>query len=91
MPNETVSFKEQYERLTKWQDRATLIGLYHTAKCMQIPGWRVLDTAAYFEVSIGLVSEDIRLGKELDSNPKLAKVETREKAVGMIERKLRGM
>lgn len=82
-----LTFKEKYGEVgLRWQEKATLISLYHTAMCMKFKEWTMTDTAQHFEVSIGLVSENIRLAKSFDSSPKLAKCETREAALKMLVR-----
>jgi len=88
--SEVVTFKQKYKEITTWQEKAVLISLYHTAMCMKYKAWTLQDTAAHFEVSIGLVSENIRIAKHIDSTedgPKLMKCETREKALKYLEKR----
>lgn len=85
-----VTFKQKYTTLTTWQEKAVLISLYHTAMLLKYPTWTLMDTATHFCISIGLVSENIRLGKAIDTKeygPKLMKCETRERALKIIERR----
>lgn len=83
-----ITFKDKYSELKTWPEKATLISLYHTAMCMKFKEWTLADTAEHFSVSIGLVSENIRLAKLIDSElgTKLIKCETREKALKLLER-----
>lgn len=90
MEDRSVSFKEKYsEPDLTWQEKAVLISLYHTAMCMRYKTWTLNDTALHFEVSIGLVSENIRLAKAIDGilGDKLQTCETREKALKLIDRR----
>jgi hypothetical protein len=86
-----LTFKEKYnEPNLTWQEKAVLISLYHTVMLMKYPTWTLMDTAVHFDVSIGLVSENIRLGRFIDTKdygPKLMKCETREKGLKIIERR----
>ena len=84
---ERVTFKEKYESIDTWQDKAVLISLYHTAMCLKYKTWTLTDTAQHFGVSIGLVSENIRLAKAIDgpNGIRIMKCETREKALKLIK------
>lgn len=75
--------------INTWQEKAVLISLYHTAMNLKYPSWNLSDTAQHFGVSIGLVSENIRLAKAIDSpklGTKLMKTETRERALKILNR-----
>lgn len=89
--SETLTFKDKYsDKNLTWQDKCVLISLYHTIMHTKYPTWTLGDTAQHFEVSIGLVSENIRLAKHIDNpldNKKLMKLETREAGLKYIERR----
>ncbi len=84
------TFKDKYVTLTSWQEKAVLIALYHQAMCLKFTNWTLMDTSQHFSISIGLVSENIRLARFIDSKEfgsKLMKCETRERALKLIERR----
>lgn len=82
----SVTFKEKYAEVRRWQEKAVLISLYHTAMGLRYPSWTLSDTAQHFGVSIGLVSENIKLAKAIDvPNSKLMQIETREKALRYLD------
>lgn len=90
MSDKVLTFKDKYGQISMWQEKAVLISLYHTAMCMKFKNWNMQDTATHFGVSIGLVSENIRLAKYIDSKEdgsKLMKIETREAGLKYIERR----
>jgi len=60
--------------------------IYHLAMTQKIRSWTLTKTAEHFQVSIGLVSENLRLAHALHNNPKLIEIETRDNAL----RKLNG-
>lgn len=86
--DESVTFKEKYILSDTWQEKALTIYLYHTIMCIKYTNWTIKDTASHFEVSSGLVSENIRLAKEISSgNTKVIRCKTREDGLKLIERR----
>jgi hypothetical protein len=88
MTPKVLTFKEKYnEPNLTWQQKAILIALYHTVMHERYSTWTLRDTAIHFEVSIGLVSENIKLAKYIDNlkyGKKLMKLDTREKGLKYI-------
>ena len=88
MNQENLTFKDKYNQCKTWQDRAICIALYHTIMLTKYPTWTITDTSKHFEVSIGLVSENIRLASEIDNgNKKVSECKYREDALKLIERR----
>lgn len=86
MTTDNIAFKD----CKTWQDKAMLISLFHTSKCIQHPNsWNMAKTAKHFNISIGMVSENIRLAKEFDgpNGDNIVACKTREDALKMIERR----
>lgn len=61
-----MTFIERYDGEDTWYGKAIVMGIYHTVMTQKDKTWSLRDTAEYFECSIGLVSENIRLAKALD-------------------------
>lgn len=83
-------FKKQYNSADTWQQKVIIISLFHSTMCIQKPKeWSMKLTASHFHVSIGLVSENIRLAKELNGEKceELMKSPTREDGLKLIERR----
>jgi len=88
---EKTTFKDKYnDPSVSWQNKAMLISLYHSIMKYQYPTWTQLDTAQHFEVSVGLVSENIRLSREMDDGKNARKIKnskTREEGLRYIDRR----
>lgn len=79
-----LSFFEKYVKETTWHGKATVMSLYHMAQTIRFTHWTLGDTADYFGCSNGLVSENLKLARALDTNPRLASIETRQEALKRI-------
>lgn len=79
-----MTFPERYQQETTWHGKATVMSLYHMAMCHREKGWTIKLTAEHFGVSIGLVSENLKLAHALHENEKLSKIETRQEALKKI-------
>lgn len=78
-----MSFKDRYNQCKTWHEKVLVMGLYHLAQQNRCNGWTVKDTALYFDVSNGLVSENLKLHKSIDNDIRLTKY-TREYALRLI-------
>lgn len=80
-----MTFIERYQECKAWHEKVLVMGLYHLAQRRRNSNdWTILDTAHYFNVSTGLVSENLRLHRAIDNNIKLTKF-TREQALRVIK------
>lgn len=61
-----MTFKSAYEKASTWQRRITIISLYHNARKAKDKNWKLTDSANYFGLSIGLISESINLSEHWD-------------------------
>lgn len=59
--------KDRYEDAKTWQDRALIIQFYHLYMTNREDKWSIRETAGYFKISTGLVSEDLKLAKNVDN------------------------
>lgn len=82
-----MTFVEKYRMLTSWQEKAILMNLYHTVAVGRHKDWTIKQTATVFEVSVGLVSENIRLANAIDSGSSIAKCATRQEALQKVDRR----
>lgn len=61
-----MTFKEAFHKSNNWQRKIVLISLYHN-RCLALNSdWNLSDTAKYFEISIALVSENLKLNSHYD-------------------------
>lgn len=71
-----------YVQAKSWQRKCILIAMYHNFHCMKNKLHKLSDTAEYFHVSIGLVSENVRLFKRWNDVKDCA---TRKDALELIK------
>ena len=87
---EEIVPKQRYNECKTWQEKVILISLYYNLKSINNIDWFIKDTASYFDISSGLVSESLRLATEID-NPApgydLMLIKTREEALTLIGRR----
>ena len=81
-----MTFLERYQLAETWQDKCLVMEIYHLAMTTRSKNWTITRTAESFGVSIGLVSENLRLALAIHVNPKMLECETRQDAI----RKLNG-
>lgn len=60
------------------------MGLFHQGASLKDKSWTVKDTASYFEVSIGLASENLRLAQAIQKHEKMMLAANREDALRMM-------
>lgn len=81
----SITFKEQYERERRWAYKVQIIELFHLAHCnLHNKDWTVTKTAEYFDVSIALISENLKLARAIDKNPSLLKCGSRTEALRKV-------
>jgi hypothetical protein len=86
-----MTFLERYDNESTWHGKASIMEIYHLAMChrmkLLIINWTLTDTSKYFGVSVGLVSENLRIAQEINNNPDILKCESRQSALKRINRK----
>jgi len=60
------------------------MGLFHLAMSHKEKSWTIAKTAQYFDVSVGLVSENIRLANAIHLNERILKCQSRQEALKRI-------
>jgi len=58
--------------------------IYHLAQCQRIKKWTLTKTAEYFQVSIGLVSENLRLATAIHVDATLTRITHRQDALKVL-------
>jgi hypothetical protein len=76
-----MTFKDRYDASKVWHEKAIVIELYHLTMHQQNKNWTLIKTAKYFHVSIGLVSENLRLADAIHYDAGILKCETRQDAL----------
>ena len=79
-----MTFQEKYNQETTWHGKATIMEIYHLAMLVRDKNWTLTQTATEFSVSIGLVSENLRLASEIHNNPKILTCKSRQEALNKL-------
>jgi hypothetical protein len=56
-----MTFKDAYAQTEDWKKRVFLISMFHNARKYESRRWKLTDSAEYFDVSIGIISEALTL------------------------------
>lgn len=73
--------KDKYKQCKTWQCKVLTVGIYHAFTVALRRGASVRNTAAYFGVSIGTVSESLLLFKYVKH---MKKIKTRKEALEIV-------
>ena len=76
-----MTFGERYNQETTWHGKAMIMEIYHLAMTQNYKWWTITKTAEAFGVSIGLVSENLRLAHAIHQEPALINIPSRQEAV----------
>jgi hypothetical protein len=61
-----LTYRESYVHEKDWKRRVALIATFHGARLAKDKNWKLTDSAKYFGLSIGLISESLNLSKHWD-------------------------
>jgi hypothetical protein len=81
-----MTFLERYEQETSWQGKAIVMELFHLAMTLRDSNWTMNQTAQSFAVSIGLVSENLKLAGAIHLYPTFINIQTRQEALKRLSR-----
>ena len=79
-----MTFLERYQQEDTWHGRAMIMEIYHLAMRARSARWTISKTANHFNVSIGLVSENLRLAHAIHDDPSIVKITTRQLALKKV-------
>ena len=79
-----MTFLERYQQEDTWHGRAMIMEIYHLAMRARSTRWTISKTAAHFNCSIGLVSENLRLAHAIHAEPDIVKITTRQLALKKV-------
>lgn len=75
-----MTFLEKYKKVQRWHEKAIIMEIFHLT--MKGKGkWTLTQTAEYFGVSIGLVSENLKLAGAIHHNHQILLINSREEAL----------
>lgn len=76
---------ESYNFADTWQKKVQVMEIYHLAMCHVNKNWTIVKTSKYFQCSIGLTSENLRIAEVSHKEPNILLCNTRQEAVGRLE------
>ena len=79
-----MTLREKYYRVNSWSDKVTVMELHHLRMKHQNPKYTISQTALYFGVSLGLVSENLRLASLMHTTPEILHCANRQEALKYI-------
>lgn len=80
-----TSFKERYDKEKIWHKKVLVMEIFHLTMCEKSKGhWPIRNTAKYFDVSIGLVSENLKLADAINHRVDLETL-SRKQALAKIK------
>jgi hypothetical protein len=77
---------QQYRSDDRWYGKVLVMSIFHTTMSFKDRTWTLTRTAQYFEVSVALVSENLKLANELDKNRDFINCKSRQEALNRLRR-----
>lgn len=81
-----MTFLERYTQEHTWHGKAMIMEIYHLAMLSRSRNWTITQTAEHFGVSIGLVSENLRLAHAIHLNDTIINIPSRQEALRKLPR-----
>ena len=80
-----MTFRERYIKEANWFNRVMIMEVFHlTMEHKEGRKWGIRQTAKYFNVSIGLVSENLKLARASHNSEEIQKCENRKVALAKL-------
>jgi hypothetical protein len=64
-----MTYQDALRNTKEWHKRALLINIYHMKMLLRNKRWTYRHTAKRLDISLGLVSESIKLAKAMNDDP----------------------
>jgi len=85
-----MTFLERYNQEHTWHGKAMVMEIYHLAMSSRSRDWTITKTAEHFGVSIGLVSENLRLAHAIHINDTIITIPSRTEALRKLPKHRNG-
>lgn len=79
-----MTFLEKYNSESTWHGKVLVMEIFHLAMRIRFSNWTITNTATEFGVSIGLVSENLRLANAIHTDDTILKCESRQQALRKV-------
>jgi len=81
LSRDRLTFRERYKKEIRWEAKASVIELFHLLSKERNKSWTIENTAKYFGVSSGLISEDLKLARAIHDDQLILQCPSRQKAL----------
>lgn len=78
-----MKFRQTFNEEKIWHKKVVIIETFHLLMEFKSPGWKIKDTAEFFNISLSYVSEDLKLAAAIRENENL-KILSRNRALKRI-------
>ena len=79
-----ITFLERYLQENRWSNKVHIMEIFHLSHSHHDKTWTITRTAAYFGVSVALVSENLKIAKASHTDEKILACRTREEALKKV-------
>jgi hypothetical protein len=79
-----MTFLERYRNEQTWYGKVIVLEIYHLTMSQRDKAWTIAKTAAAFEISVSLVSENLKIAEAMHKDGTLINCESRVKALRKI-------
>lgn len=79
-----MTFQEALKKEKRWQKRAFLVNLYHNLRLLKHRKWTMRATARRLGISLGAVSEAVKLAEAMIDKPEIENMK-RDEALKFIK------
>jgi len=81
-----ASFREKYQNAAVWYEKVILMEIYHLVQTQREKNWTISKTAEDFQVSTGLVSENLRIARAIHTHERIINCKSRQDALKLLEK-----
>ncbi len=76
-----MTFLDRYNQSEYWYEKPILMEIYHLSMSHRHQDWTIYSTARDFEVSVGLVSENLKIARAIHTRPEIMDCRSRNEAL----------
>lgn len=84
------TFREEYDKERRWREKTLIMQTFHLMMTVKHGNWRIVDTATYFKVSKGLVSENLNLARWVKLYAEVNECKSRDEAIKILKSLING-
>jgi len=82
-----MTFRKKFHKSSKWHERAAIVEIFHLRQSHIEKKWTMQRTAKYFNVSLGFISESLKLARACYEDPTFINCANRQIALNHLKRR----